>query len=172
MSHRFASLTMLAVVVMGLLAGTATAAPGGNAESAKLCQRGGYLHYTRADGAPFKNQGACTSYATKGNPLIPVVVPGPGPEVLEFHFKYAPHQRCFGTLLVDNYASGPYTVTFAGTHNGVDAGSITVPMDVDEGGGLVASRPQSFPWGSIVTLSIDGEVVATKRIDLRSCEDF
>lgn len=35
---------------------------------------GGYLNYTRTDGAPFANTGDCVSYAAHGGVLKPVVV--------------------------------------------------------------------------------------------------
>ena len=42
---------------------------GGNSANAKLCQKGGWKNWVRADQTPFKNQGACVSYAAKGGVL-------------------------------------------------------------------------------------------------------
>jgi hypothetical protein len=42
---------------------------GGNSANAKLCQKGGWKTFVRADQTPFKNQGACVSYAAKGGVL-------------------------------------------------------------------------------------------------------
>jgi hypothetical protein len=59
-------------MVVGVLAGPVTAAPGGNAANAAKCEEGGYLDYTDANGNPFKNEGQCTSYAARGGQLVPV----------------------------------------------------------------------------------------------------
>ena|SRR5215203_6388616 len=59
-------------MVVGLLAAPVAAAPGGNAANAAKCEESGYLDYTDAQGNPFKNEGQCTSYAAKGEQLVPV----------------------------------------------------------------------------------------------------
>jgi hypothetical protein len=48
-------------------------AGGGNSDAAHACQKGGYAHYTRADGTPFSNTGECVSYAAHGGVLMPIV---------------------------------------------------------------------------------------------------
>ena len=70
------NLVLLSVVAMvvGLLAGPVTADPGGNSANAAKCEEGGYLHYTDAEGNPFKNEGQCIRYAAKGGQLVPVPV--------------------------------------------------------------------------------------------------
>jgi hypothetical protein len=40
--------------------------PGGNSTAAHLCQHGGWRNLVRADQTPFKNTGACVSYAAHG----------------------------------------------------------------------------------------------------------
>ena len=62
----FAMLSMLAII--------AAAAPAGNSAVAAACENGGYLSVTRADKAPFTNEGQCTRYAAQGNALVPVPV--------------------------------------------------------------------------------------------------
>ena len=42
---------------------------GGNSAAAKACQKGGWKNWVRADQTPFKNQGACVSYAAHGGVL-------------------------------------------------------------------------------------------------------
>ena len=46
------------------------AAADGNATNAQLCEEGGYLDYTDADGTAFKNEGHCTRYAAQGGTLV------------------------------------------------------------------------------------------------------
>jgi hypothetical protein len=43
--------------------------PGGNSNAAHLCQHGGWKHWVREDQTPFKNSGACVSYAAHGGTL-------------------------------------------------------------------------------------------------------
>jgi hypothetical protein len=60
--------------VVGLTLGALPAlAGGGNSDAAHACQKGGYTHYTRADGTPFANTGECVSYAAHGGTLMPIV---------------------------------------------------------------------------------------------------
>jgi hypothetical protein len=65
-------------VVLALTVAVATAtAGGGNSANAKLCQKGGWQYWVRVDGSPFKNQGACVSYAARGGTLTaPATTPG------------------------------------------------------------------------------------------------
>jgi hypothetical protein len=51
------------------VAAPASAAGGGNSSNAKLCQHGGWQNWVRSDGTPFKNTGACVSYAAQGGTL-------------------------------------------------------------------------------------------------------
>ena len=55
--------TVLVVAPVG------TAAKGGNSANAKLCHKGGYKNWVRADQTPFKNVGKCVSYAARGGTL-------------------------------------------------------------------------------------------------------
>jgi hypothetical protein len=64
----FATLGLLVLV-----ASPAAAVPGGNAENAKDCQNGGYVHYNDAQGNPFKSVGECVSSLAQGVPTISVV---------------------------------------------------------------------------------------------------
>jgi hypothetical protein len=43
--------------------------PGGNSKAAHMCQHGGWRNWVRADQTPFKNTGACVSYAAHGGTL-------------------------------------------------------------------------------------------------------
>ena len=66
----------LALVSIMILAAPALAKSGGNAggnsAASAACENGGYRHWTDAAGNPFRNAGACTSYAAHGNALVPV----------------------------------------------------------------------------------------------------
>jgi hypothetical protein len=55
---------------LALTVGVATAtAGGGNSDNAKLCQKGGWQEWVRADMSPFVNTGGCVSYAAQGGTL-------------------------------------------------------------------------------------------------------
>jgi hypothetical protein len=59
---------VLALMVAAVAATPASAA--GNSANAKLCQKGGWKTVFRSDGSGFANQGACVSYAAKGNTIL------------------------------------------------------------------------------------------------------
>lgn len=59
---------LCAALALAVGAAAATAG-GGNSENAKRCQKGGWQYWVRADLTPFKNQGACVSYAARGGVL-------------------------------------------------------------------------------------------------------
>jgi hypothetical protein len=64
-------LVLLAAVSLAVVVAPAVAKskPGGNSKAAHLCQHGGWKHWVRADQTPFKNGGACVSYAAHGGTL-------------------------------------------------------------------------------------------------------
>jgi hypothetical protein len=66
----------LALVSTTILVAPALAKSGGNAggnsAASAACENGGYQNWTDAAGKPFRNAGACTSYAAHGNALVPV----------------------------------------------------------------------------------------------------
>jgi hypothetical protein len=64
------SVAALAALALGALPALAG---GGNSDAAHACQKGGYAHYTRADGTRFANTGECVSYAAHGGVLMPIV---------------------------------------------------------------------------------------------------
>jgi hypothetical protein len=67
-----AVLLALVCACVTLLSTSLTYADGpGNSDAARMCQQGGYLDYTRADGSPFRNVGECVSYAAQGGILRP-----------------------------------------------------------------------------------------------------
>jgi len=64
-------LVLLAAVSLAVVIAPAVAKskPGGNSNAVHLCQHGGWKHWVRADQTPFKNSGACVSYAAHGGTL-------------------------------------------------------------------------------------------------------
>jgi hypothetical protein len=61
------AIALLATLAMSLvLAGGALAAPGGNAASAKLCQKDGWTKVMDSTASPFAGEEACVSYAAHG----------------------------------------------------------------------------------------------------------
>ena len=75
-SHR-ASAIALGLIATFALTAPALAKPGnegGNSDAAAACDGAGYLDWTDAAGAPFRNEGACASYAARGGTLVPVPV--------------------------------------------------------------------------------------------------
>jgi hypothetical protein len=61
---------VLAVAVGALAAGPATAAKGGNSDSAKACQHGGWKTLVPAGGGTFANQGDCVNDGAQGRPPL------------------------------------------------------------------------------------------------------
>jgi hypothetical protein len=67
--HRLRGLVVvgaLAVVVSAVVAGPAVAAKGGNNDTAKACQHGGWQTLLRSDGSSFASPGECASYGAHG----------------------------------------------------------------------------------------------------------
>jgi hypothetical protein len=64
------SIAVLALGVAVLAATSASAAAGGNAANAKLCQKDGWKTLYRGDGSTFVNQGDCVSYGAQGNTIL------------------------------------------------------------------------------------------------------
>ena len=77
LSRRTAAIA-LALLSSLVFAAPALADPGGNAsgnsEASAACGDGGYQDWTDAAGDPFRNAGACVSYAARGGTLLPIVV--------------------------------------------------------------------------------------------------
>ncbi len=57
---------VLAVAVAAVAAGPAVAAKGGNNDTAKQCQKGGWTSLFSQTGEPFKNQGDCVNDGAQG----------------------------------------------------------------------------------------------------------
>lgn len=71
----FRRIAVIFLMLFGLSAILPLAASAqGISEDAHLCQQGGYLNYTDADGNGFENTGQCVSYAARGGTLVPVPV--------------------------------------------------------------------------------------------------
>lgn len=68
------SLLMLSIglVTLVVLTGPMAASAASTSDAAHACQQGGYLDWTREDGTPFRNTGACVSYVAHGGILVPV----------------------------------------------------------------------------------------------------
>jgi len=66
------ALVLLAAVSLAVVVTPAVAKskPGGNSNAARLCRHAGWKHWVRADQTPFKNGGACVSYAAHGGILM------------------------------------------------------------------------------------------------------
>jgi hypothetical protein len=61
----------LALAVGAVAAGPAAAAKGGNNDTAKRCQKGGWKMLTAQTGAPFANQGDCVNDGAHGLGAVP-----------------------------------------------------------------------------------------------------
>ena len=73
MLRRFVRVITLAVLVLGLVAGTANAAPGSsNKANAKACQKGGWetLAPSTNPTVAFASQDACVSYGASGGTIV------------------------------------------------------------------------------------------------------
>jgi hypothetical protein len=73
MVRKFVHVLLPATLAAFLFGAVPALAGGGNSDAAHACQKGGYAHYTRADGTPFANTGECVSYAAHGGVLMPIV---------------------------------------------------------------------------------------------------
>jgi hypothetical protein len=123
--------------VVGVLAGPASAAPGGNSANVKLCLKGGWQRLVRADQTPFVNERDCVSYAAQGGTVTEPSPPGQtGQDVCE---SYG------GTFSTDPASdlnpSGPWT-SIVWTCNGVPVTNETVENDLstacfDVDGGVI-----------------------------------
>lgn len=73
---RHLALALFSTGVLSLsLAPVASASAGGNSESAKLCQKGGWQNlYSSATGTGFSNDGACVSFGAQGGEYSSLVV--------------------------------------------------------------------------------------------------
>jgi hypothetical protein len=59
------------ILTLAALASPVHAQGQGNSAAAKQCQHGGWKDLTTLDERAFKNQGDCTSYASRGGTLVP-----------------------------------------------------------------------------------------------------
>jgi hypothetical protein len=79
-------------------------AGGGNSDAAKMCQKGGWQNYARADGTTFKNTGACVSYAAHGFTLMPACAAGS--ENFSEYAEYSQPTTFSGGTIDTAYGSG------------------------------------------------------------------
>jgi hypothetical protein len=93
---RWASALALALISTVVMAAPMLAKSGGNSAAAAACRSGGYVNFTDTAGHPFRNAGACVSYAARGGTLVPVAS---GP----FSVVYSSH------------SPGVFTATLSGT---------------------------------------------------------
>jgi hypothetical protein len=61
----------LTVAVIGVAAGSAAAAKGGNNDTTKQCQKGGWKTHASQTGEPFANQGDCVNDGAHGLGAVP-----------------------------------------------------------------------------------------------------
>jgi|1186.fasta_scaffold61129_2 hypothetical protein len=67
---------VLAVAVSAVAVGPAVAAKGGNNDTAKQCQKGGWTMLVSQTGVPFKNQGDCVNDGAQGLGVQPPPLAG------------------------------------------------------------------------------------------------
>jgi len=114
----FATLSLL-VLAAGAVASPAAAAPGGNADNAHACQKGGWETLARAEDryTAFANQDECVSYGAQGGTIVDLVVLNPyisltfSPTGSPDYCGVNVHLREFQPnteYVVSNYAQGSY----------------------------------------------------------------
>lgn len=105
------------LMLLGVLASAAMAAPRGNSESAQACEESGYLNWTRNDveRTPFSGAGDCTSYAARGGTLV--AVEPVDSRVVTLAWTWAAHHPaiegthlCHAFVSVSGFEGGNYTV--------------------------------------------------------------
>ena len=90
----------LTVAVSAVAAGPAAAAKGGNNDTAKQCQRGGWKTLVSQTGEPFKNQGDCVNDGARGVDAVP-----PGCDRVQ-----EPHRQLVHPLMDDTLWQCQYPV--------------------------------------------------------------
>ena len=130
-------LVLCAALALTVGVGTATAG-GGNSDNAKLCQKGGWQDWTRADLSPFVNTGGCVSYAAQGGTLTAKGAAQAACEALGGTFGTAPD-------LVG--VSGTVVWVCNGTPENTNVGDLLVPC-TDDGGTTVTTSDPPGPFNS------------------------
>ena len=121
------------IAVLGLfvlLAGAvnlAAAAPGGNADNAKRCQKNGWQSLAMSEDpyTAFIDQDACVSYGAQGGAIVPLSTPPPSGPVLTFNGSLGPVFVTAGEYVVYAVtgAVGGETLQFNTYNKGVCDGS-------------------------------------------------
>jgi hypothetical protein len=150
-------------VILGLLLAAVTAAlmvpaalAGGNSDSAKACQNGGWQNLVRQDGTGFKNTGDCVSYAAQGGVLkakpaasISVSVPTFGLDANTCSVT-VPYTKGIDTVLygVNGYPETPITapVTVTGSLDGSVGTAPQFWIGYTAQPGYVIENPAPAPW--------------------------
>jgi hypothetical protein len=119
---RSRTLVVLLIVALGAsLAVIARASTGdGNSDFAHLCQKGGWMTLTEADGTPFGNGGACVSYGAKGGLLGQ-------------------------TISFTSTIPSPVTATYTPTATSTSGLPVAITLDASSTGCALASGVVSFP---------------------------
>ena len=93
----------LALAVGAVAAGPAAAAKGGNNDTAKRCQKGGWKSLTAQTGAPFANQGDCVNDGAHGLGAVP---PPRGCDRVRQPHRQLVHERRQRRIAVDVHIPG------------------------------------------------------------------
>ena len=130
MLRHFVRVITLAVLVLGLVAGIASAAPGSNKANAKFCQKGGWEQLQRVNGTPFASQEECVSYGAQGGTLQPI------PTTVTVSFIAIPLHTvdCGVRVEVTGFAPGTYDALISVVEEDGDSGSITRSITVGPDG--------------------------------------
>ena len=129
---------VVSVVVLGL-AGAALAvgtAVGGNSDNAKLCQKDGWKTVYRADGATFRNQGDCVSYAAKGGVPTAATLTASGPSACPSSEDFAGFATC---IYVQGFGLAPGAfVGFVAVGGGFGTSGAELANAVPDANGVLA----------------------------------
>jgi hypothetical protein len=151
----FATLSLL-MVVAGSVASPAAAAPGGNADNAKACHKGGWetLARTGAASTAFVSEEECVSYGAQGGSLIPRTFPTVSVRMVHVISQGAAY--CVPVITATGFPAGATYVANAYFNNmNVPAQQPTITIDANgdwtgSSISLVANRAVNFRF------SIDG----------------
>ena len=149
----------LALVVVAVAGGPASAARGGNSDNAHGCQQGGHENRFEAEtGNPFKNAGACASHGARGGAIAPLQVLTDTYPCLHFE------GTCWGTVSGSGLRPGGAWVAIDAS-TGVpfvfgetDAtGSVSLKLDLACGGTITSVRAsaETSAGANIVSPTVD-----------------
>jgi hypothetical protein len=121
------------MVLSALLFGQSVdAAPGGNSENAKLCQKGGWQNLQNSEGIPFSSEEECVASGAHGDGVeaIPSIT-------VSFDLAYGTGPGCNASAMLTGFApdsSFTYQATWGNPDNEIRGGPVSGTVSTDGSG--------------------------------------